>query len=303
MNFISTSIISLTEKEEQIFNIITECIKWKNRKTIARVAGGWVRDKILGRFSDDIDIALDDQNGEEFAESINEYLLFKGYPVLSISIIQANPDQSKHLQTATFRIFDQSIDCVNLRSESYADESRIPEIKCGTALEDALRRDFTINSLFYNLSTKTVEDLTNRGISDLHTGIIRTPVEPLVTFKDDPLRLLRAIRFASRFQFEVNDDIIQVSKEEIIKQALLTKVSRARILKECEGMIGKHANDNCRPALAISLMMRLKLFDLIFLLPPLESIYIIGNQMIGTYYYYYYLLLCISNIIHYYRKS
>jgi tRNA nucleotidyltransferase (CCA-adding enzyme) len=282
-NFSLTScVISLTEKEEQIFNIITDCIKWKNRITTARVAGGWVRDKLLGRFSDDIDIALDDQNGEEFAESINEYLLIKGYPVLSIAVIQANPDQSKHLQTATFRIFDQSIDCVNLRAESYANESRIPEIKCGSALEDALRRDFTINSLFYNLNTKEVEDLTNRGISDLHAGIICTPVDPLVTFKDDPLRLLRAIRFASRFQFELQDDIIQVSKEEIIKQALLTKVSRSRVLKECEGMIGKHRNDNCRPALAIALMVRLSVFDLIFLLPPIESICISGDQIIGN---------------------
>jgi tRNA nucleotidyltransferase (CCA-adding enzyme) len=68
----------------------------------------------------------------------------------------------------------------------------------GTATEDAYRRDFTINAMFYNIITEQVEDLTAKGLDDLKNGIIRTPLPALQTFKDDPLRLLRAIRFAGR---------------------------------------------------------------------------------------------------------
>lgn len=71
----------------------------------------------------------------------------------------------------------------------------------GTPLEDALRRDFTINALFYNIDTQEVEDWTEKGISDIERKILRTPLAPLITFKDDPLRVLRCFRFKSRFNF------------------------------------------------------------------------------------------------------
>jgi tRNA nucleotidyltransferase (CCA-adding enzyme) len=77
----------------------------------------------------------------------------------------------------------------------------------GTPLTDALRRDFTINSLFYNLNTGEIEDYTERGVADIFSRIIRTPLEPLVTFKDDPLRVLRCFRFKSRFDFSIHEDI------------------------------------------------------------------------------------------------
>jgi len=75
----------------------------------------------------------------------------------------------------------------------------------GTPLTDALRRDFTINSLFYNIDTDEVEDYTEKGISDIERKIIRTPLPPLVTFKDDPLRVLRCFRFKARFNFSVDE--------------------------------------------------------------------------------------------------
>ena len=89
-----------------------------------------------------------------------------------------------------------SIDLVNLRSEEYGEDSRVPEIKIGTPEQDALRRDLTINSLFYNINTKQVEDFTKMGLADLNKGTARTPLEPLKTFMDDPLRVLRTVRFA-----------------------------------------------------------------------------------------------------------
>ena len=112
-----------------------------------------------------------------------------GYEKHNIGLIQANPDQSKHLETANVRILGTFVDCVNLRSEVYADNTRIPDIRFGTAEEDAMRRDFTINSMFYNIHTKQIEDFSVKGVEDLTCGIIRTPLPPLVTFKDDPLRV------------------------------------------------------------------------------------------------------------------
>jgi len=261
--------IVLTPLEEELFTLLQSSINSKNKRTIARVAGGWVRDKLLGKQSHDIDIALDDQNGEEFAAGVNDYLLSLGQETRTIAIIQANPDQSKHLQTATLRVLGLDIDCVNLRSETYADDSRIPEIRCGTPYEDATRRDFTINSLFYNISTREIEDLTGLGINDLRNGLIRTPLSPFITFKDDPLRILRAIRFASRYSFQLDNEIEIAARDPNIKELFLNKVSRDRILKEVEGMM---THSTSRPAISLMLMNRLNIFDAVFLLPTVGTI-------------------------------
>lgn len=77
----------------------------------------------------------------------------------------------------------------------------------GTPTEDAFRRDITINALFYNINTEQVEDFTGMGLKDLERGIARTPLDPYQTFTDDPLRILRVIRFASRFEYKVEDSI------------------------------------------------------------------------------------------------
>lgn len=81
----------------------------------------------------------------------------------SVGVIKSNPDQSKHLETATLRVMGFELDFVNLRAEEYTD-TRIPMMRIGTALEDAMRRDLTINALFYNLNRRTVEDFTGQGI-------------------------------------------------------------------------------------------------------------------------------------------
>lgn len=96
----------------------------------------------------------------------------------------SNPEQSKHLETARMKIRGLWVDLVNLRSEEYAHNSRIPTMTFGTPEQDALRRDFTINSLFYNINEGVVEDLTGRGIADMKQGIIRTPLPPRETFLD-----------------------------------------------------------------------------------------------------------------------
>jgi len=125
---------------------------------------------------------------------------------------------------------------VNLRTESYCNTSRIPRVNIGTAREDAYRRDLTINTLFYNINTSSIEDLTGMGLQDLQEKIVRTPLPPLVTLTDDPLRALRTIRFACRFNFAISLDLLQACHDVTVISSLLEKVSRERILQEIELM-------------------------------------------------------------------
>lgn len=164
--------------------------------------------------------------------------------------METNPDQSKHLATACFRVHGLSLDVTNLRTETYAldSASRIPQVAVGTATEDAFRRDLTINSLFYNVNTEAVEDFTNRGIDDLSDGVIRTPLDPADTFREDPLRVLRIIRFAVRFNFRVDPSIFEAAKSASVHEDLLKKVSRERVGIEVGKVLG--AARDARRALA-----------------------------------------------------
>jgi hypothetical protein len=101
------------------------------------------------------------------------------------------------------KISDVWIDLVNLRSETYAEESRIPTMEFGTPEQDALRRDFTFNALFYNINEGVVEDLTGRGLEDLRAGVLRTPLPPAVTFLDGGWRAAGRGRPAGRPTGEV----------------------------------------------------------------------------------------------------
>ena len=108
--------------------------------------------QLLGKESDDIDIALDDMFGEDFAKLIKEHSANSEIQSSGIGVIKSNSEKSKHLETATIRVEGQWIDLVNLRSETYTEESRVPEIEIGTPEQDAFRRDLTINSMFYNIN-------------------------------------------------------------------------------------------------------------------------------------------------------
>lgn len=160
-----TTDISITPHEQQIFDTLLEVAQMNNLKTIIRVNGGWVRDKMLHKDSKDIDFSLDDIYGAEFAEMLSKHL----YPGQEnkYGVIKSNSEKSKHLETATLKVHGTFIDLVNLRSEEYAEGSRVPTIRIGTPLEDALRRDLTINAMFYNINEQKIEDLTEKGIDDL----------------------------------------------------------------------------------------------------------------------------------------
>ena len=240
-----------------------------------RVAGGWVRDKLLEggilarskgrkmrtpffRVSNttlpgtspspstsyiDIDIALSSMSGLEFATSLTSYLKANttAYPARSVGVVKANPAQSKHLETATTKVGPFMLDFVNLRTDDYTslsnESSRIPSVALGSVTEDAHRRDLTVNSLYYNLNTNEVEDFTGEGVSDLANGRIRTPLCPMTTLLDDPLRVLRTTRFAARFGFEVDSELTAACKDGRVKDALKCKVSRDRIGAEISNML------------------------------------------------------------------
>ena len=132
--------VLLTQTEKEIFEMVSSRCGDFNPPVVARAAGGWVRDKLLGKESDDIDIAIENATGLAFAENLKSKIKNDN---IKIVVIEANPDQSKHLETARVCIFpDFWIDFCGLRSDSYTQNSRIPIIKQGTPLEDAKRRDF-----------------------------------------------------------------------------------------------------------------------------------------------------------------
>ncbi|CAM9378541.1 unnamed protein product [Pylaiella littoralis] len=272
--------IHLTEAENKLFRTLLEMVEHEKMGTTLRVAGGWVRDKLVGQEQGyhqrhlskvdkmDIDIALDNCMGGDFAAKLNRYLSRltrgggKSKRISKVALITSNPEKSKHLETATLRVDKFWVDFVNLRTESYVQDSRIPSINIGTPMEDAFRRDLTINSLFYNVNAGTVEDYTGKGTSDLRLGLVRTPLPPCETLLDDPLRALRAVRFASRLDFRVHPELMEAGRDPRVHEALCTKVSRERVGCELDQMVRSAA-----PLRAFQLMDEMDLLSIVFPLP------------------------------------
>ena len=216
-----------------------------HQKPELRFAGGWVRDKLLNLCSKDIDVAISNMTGSEFGCLMKQFVelpdtrkQYKQDILGRLAKIERNPEKSKHLETATTKVLGFDIDLVNLRKETYTDNSRNPSIDFGTAEEDALRRDSTINALFYNLQTSEVEDFTGRGLQDMKRKLIKTPLEPLQTFNDDPLRMLRSIRFASRLMYDIAPEDEKAMMDPSIKAAFRLKITRDRVRVEVLKMLG-----------------------------------------------------------------
>ncbi|ORY05438.1 poly A polymerase C-terminal region-like protein [Basidiobolus meristosporus CBS 931.73] len=201
--------------------------------------------------------------GHQFAKHLNTYLLSKGVPQSQLAKIESNPKQSQHLETCTTKLFDTELDFVNLRNEVYDADSRIPvQITFGTPEQDSYRRDITINALFFNIHNRQVEDYTQMGLTDLSEKVIRTPIPTMKSFRDDPLRIMRCIRFASRFQYKLSKEIVETIQNEDIKHEFAHKVSRERFGMELEKMLlGPH------PYQSLSLIHSLGLYHIIFQAP------------------------------------
>lgn len=245
--------IELTRVEQKIFNTLISINDKYSIGATFRIAGGWVRDKLLGNNSDDIDISVDVMTGKQFCTFL------KKEKNVNVHIIEANHSQCKHLEVASVTLFGVEIDFLQLRSDEYG-TSRIPQIKLGTPEEDAMRRDLTINSLFYNINTNTIEDFTGKGLDDLRDKIIRTPLDVETTLSDDPLRILRAIRFYVTLKdFELDSQLVStIIDNNEIKLLLKNKVSQERILIEIRKIIEINAVKGIR------VIQHMKLFKYLF---------------------------------------
>lgn len=279
VEILSTAVISLTPQEAKLRNLLLDVAhhidesKDLKEKLELRFAGGWVRDKLLDVPSHDIDTAINAMTGLDFSMKMKEYLdvaenrAKHGIEnVSNLHKIAANPEKSKHLETVTTKILGYDVDFVNLRKETYTDDSRHPQMEFGTAKEDALRRDATVNALFYNLHTDEVEDFTG-GLAHIKAKLIKTPLDPYQTFVDDPLRVLRLIRFASRLGFTIDPESEKAMSDPAIQEALKMKISRERVGLE----VGKMLTETS-PCTALQYINRLGLYRTIFTDPAMTDL-------------------------------
>ena len=183
-----------------IFDKISNYCQENNKECF--VVGGYVRDFLLKRKSKDIDILVLG-SGIDVAKNIAKQIDEK----IQVTVF-------KNFGTAYFKFQDFEIEFVGARKESYSSDSRNPIVESGTLEDDINRRDFKINSMAISLHPKNFGQLIDmhNGLEDLEKKIINTPLDAEVTFSDDPLRMLRAVRFASQLNFSVSDSLIKTMK-------------------------------------------------------------------------------------------
>jgi len=196
------------------------------------LAGGAVRDEILRKPIKDIDLVVSDPNGGiEFAIWLTKKI--GAYVDGSNPVVFPRFGTAKfNLRGAKFNGVDLSsvdIESVMTRGEIYKGISRKPDVVYASLAEDALRRDLTINSLYKDIVTGEILDLTGKGLKDINNHVIRTPLDPDVTFSDDPLRMLRVIRFATRYNWKISKKVVEsISKN----HSKLKNISAERIQDE-----------------------------------------------------------------------
>lgn len=207
--------------QHPVFKVVSQIISEKGLE--AYVIGGFVRDLLLDRPSKDIDIVVVG-NGLELAEETAKILRVK-----KVSLF-------KNFGTAQFNYKDLDVEFVGARKESYQEDSRKPAIEIGTLSDDQKRRDFTINALAIDLRKETFGNLIDPfgGLADLEKGMLKTPLDPTTTYSDDPLRMMRAIRFATQLNFQIE----RASLEAILANASrLQIISQERIMDELNKII------------------------------------------------------------------
>lgn len=229
-----------------ILNIVAQ----QNKRVF--LVGGFVRDILLNRPSKDIDIVVEG-SGIEFAEKCG-------------TVMKKKVAVFKNFGTAMLRSEGWEIEFVGARKESYRQESRKPTVEEGTLEEDQLRRDFTINALAISLNPEDVGRLVDpfNGMTDLQNKILKTPLEPVQTFSDDPLRMMRAVRFATQLGFTI-DNKVENAIRETSHRILGGVVSMERICEELQKIIMTNV-----PSQGFYLLDRLKLLHRI--MPCLEAL-------------------------------
>ena len=227
--------------KQEVFQILISCVADLDLETY--LVGGFVRDHLLGREkAKDIDIVAVG-SGIDLAKAVQQEL--PGANAIQIF---------KNYGTAMVQWRDITLEFVGARKESYSEESRNPIVKKGTLKDDQHRRDFTINALAVSLNPGEVGKLVDpfQGLNDLQDGVIKTPLDPDVTYSDDPLRMLRAIRFAAQLNFKIEDGSLRsisknrqridiVSKERVVEELhkimMCSKPSLGFLLLEQNGLL------------------------------------------------------------------
>ncbi|MDE7403137.1 MAG: CCA tRNA nucleotidyltransferase [Muribaculaceae bacterium] len=237
--------MNLTEDlKEPVFRLIGETADRMGRE--AYVVGGYVRDIFLNRPSQDIDFVTVG-SGIELAEQVADALGRRK----SLSVYA-------NYGTAQVKAGNLELEFVGARRESYHRESRNPIVEDGTLEDDQNRRDFTINAMAVCLNKERYGELVDPfgGIADLSRGIIRTPLNPDITFSDDPLRMMRAIRFATQLDFTIHPETFEAIKRNKDRIKIITK---ERINDE----LGKIMRSP-KPSIGFHLLDRTGLLEIIF---------------------------------------
>ena len=239
--------------DHKIFSIVSEVAAEKGVR--AFVIGGYVRDCFLGRPSKDIDIVVEG-SGIEIAEAVGER-------------VHSNVSVFRNFGTAMLRYKGIEVEFVGARKESYNRNSRKPVVEDGTLEDDQLRRDFTINAMAFSLQKDDFGALVDPfgGIRDLAAGIIRTPLDPDTTYSDDPLRMVRAIRFATKLSTaEQTFTIVPESLESIARNKDRMEIlSKERIVEELNKMLVTP-----KPSIGFKLLDQTGLLD--YILPQLAKL-------------------------------
>lgn len=238
------------ELAHPVFKDIASLAKRNHIETY--VVGGYVRDLFLKRPSKDIDVVVLG-DGIELARQLasmydkSDYAFFKNFG------------------TAMVRTRDWEVEFVGARKESYAKDSRKPQVEPGTLHDDQNRRDFTINALAVSLNETTYGELIDPfgGLEDMENKIIRTPLDPDVTFSDDPLRMMRGIRFASQLHFSLHPETYASIKRNADRIRI---ISFERISEELNKIIL-----SSRPSVGLNLMFDTGLLEIVF--PELHAMY------------------------------
>jgi len=230
--------------QHPVFKVISELADQLQQETY--VIGGFVRDLILNRQSPDIDIVTIG-SGIHLAEMVAKRL----GPNIQVSVF-------KNFGTAMLKYQTLEVEFVGARKESYNEDSRKPIVEDGTLEEDQNRRDFTINALAICLNSNRFGELIDPfgGIQDIENKILRTPLEPGITFSDDPLRMMRAIRFASQLGFTIEAKTLEAIS---LNKKRINIISQERIGEELNKIIL-----SSKPSVGFKLLERTGLLELIF---------------------------------------
>lgn len=237
--------INLNQNQNlKLFKLISEVAAANNQSVY--IIGGYVRDLLMKRkASTDIDFVTE-QSGIELAQNVGKEI----DPKMKVSVF-------KTYGTAMIRYKDLELEFVGARKESYTEDSRKPEVEGGTIEDDQKRRDFTINAMAISLNKGNFGELIDPfdGIGDLEKEILRTPLEPAQTYSDDPLRMMRAVRFASTLNFTIEENSLEAIKQEAERIKI---VSMERIMVEFNKIMLSQ-----KPSIGLKLMEQTGLMKLI----------------------------------------